>query len=220
MPTLTRRRYPERPDCWHVYYGDVHVGTIARRIGNPHDTDTWEWNCGFYPGSHPREHKSDTAATFEQARADFERAWAAFLPNRSVADFQAWRDQQAWTAEKHRRFDRGERMPPDWARSALPGCIMADWTRKFNEPIPVPKGRRLVTLRDAGDYVAKLPKAKHMTAEWQAAMLALMLVVDLNGPTMMARIGIMRALNRGYVREFDSSRKDTHWGKRKLKRDA
>jgi hypothetical protein len=97
---------------------------------------------------------------------------------------------------------------------------MADWTRKFDEPIPVPKGRRLVTLRDAGDYVAKLPKAKHMTAEWQAAMLALMLVVDLNGPTMMARIGIMRALNRDYVREFDSSRKDTHWGKRKLKRDA
>jgi hypothetical protein len=91
---------------------------------------------------------------------------------------------------------------------------MADWTRKFDEPIPVPKGRRLITLRDAGDYVAKLPKAKHMTAEWQAAMLALMLVVDLNGPTMMARIGIMRALNRGYVREFDSSRKDTHWGKR------
>jgi hypothetical protein len=58
-----------------------------------------------------------------------------------------------------------------------------------------------------------------MTAEWQAAMFALMLVVELNGPTMMARIGIMRALNRGYVREFNSSRKDTHWGKRKLKRD-
>jgi hypothetical protein len=36
---------------------------------------------------------------------------------------------------------------------------------------------------------------------------------------MMARIGIMRALNRSYVREFNSSRKDTHWGRRKLKRD-
>jgi hypothetical protein len=117
MPTLTRRRYPERPDCWHVYYGDVRVGTIARRVGNPHDTDPWEWNCGFYPGSHPREHTSDTAATFEQACADFERAWAAFLPNRTEADFQAWRDQQAWTAEKYRRFDRGERMPPDWKPS-------------------------------------------------------------------------------------------------------
>jgi hypothetical protein len=96
---------------------------------------------------------------------------------------------------------------------------MADWTRKFDEPIPVPKGRRLVTLRDAGDYIAKLPKAKYLTAEWQAAMFALMLVVDLNGPTMMARIGIMRALNRNVVREFDSSRKDTRWRKRKLKRD-
>ncbi len=30
------------------------------------------------------------------------------------ADFQAWRDQRDWTAEKYRRFNRGERMPPDW----------------------------------------------------------------------------------------------------------
>src|SRR5258708_33695245 len=35
LPTLTRRRYPERPDCWHIYYGDVHAGTIAKRVGNP-----------------------------------------------------------------------------------------------------------------------------------------------------------------------------------------
>ena len=93
------------------------------------------------------------------------------------------------------------------------------WSRRFDEPIPVPKGRRLVTLRDAGDYIAKLPKAKYLTAEWQAAMFALILVVDLNGPTMMARIGIMRALNRNVERTFNPSRKDTHWGKRKLKRD-
>jgi hypothetical protein len=78
MPTLTRRRYPERPDCWHVYYGDVRVGTIARRVGNPFDTDPWEWSCGFYPGSHPGEHQSDTAASFAEARADFEKAWRVF----------------------------------------------------------------------------------------------------------------------------------------------
>ena len=93
------------------------------------------------------------------------------------------------------------------------------WSRAFDDPIRVPRGRQLVTLRDAGDYIAKLPKAKYLTAEWQAAMFALMLVVDLNGPTMMARIGIMRALNRNVVREFDSSRKEKPWGKRKLKRD-
>jgi hypothetical protein len=38
MPELTRRRYRERLDCWHIYYGDVHVGTIAVRSGNPSDT--------------------------------------------------------------------------------------------------------------------------------------------------------------------------------------
>jgi hypothetical protein len=48
---------------------------------------------------------------------------------------------------------------------------------------------------------------------------ALILVATSGGPTMFARIGVMRALNRGYVREFDTSRKNTHWGRRKLKRD-
>jgi hypothetical protein len=65
-----------------------------------------------------------------------------------------------------------------------------------------------------------LPKAEHTAAEWQAAMEALILVATLGGPTMFARIGVMRALNRGHVQEFDTSRKGTHWGKRKLKRDS
>src|SRR5450631_480193 len=51
MAELTRRRYPERPDCWHVYYGDVRVGTIAVRVGIPHDEDRWAWICGFYSGA-------------------------------------------------------------------------------------------------------------------------------------------------------------------------
>jgi hypothetical protein len=32
------------------------------------------------------------------------------------------------------------------------------------------------------------------------------------GPTMMARIGVMRALNRHVERVFNPDRKDTHWG--------
>jgi hypothetical protein len=42
---------------------------------------------------------------------------------------------------------------------------------------------------------------------------------DLGGPTMFARIGIMRALNRHVGRVFNPDRKDHHWGKRRLKRD-
>ena len=76
-----------------------------------------------------------------------------------------------------------------------------------------------MTLHDAADYIMKLPKAEQDLEEWQAAVEALLLVVELNGPTMMARIGVMRALNRHVERVFDPSRKEKHWGKRKLKRD-
>jgi hypothetical protein len=42
----------------------------------------------------------------------------------------------------------------------------------------------------------KLPKAEYDAEEWQAAMEALLLVAERDGPTMFARIGVMRALNR------------------------
>jgi hypothetical protein len=96
---------------------------------------------------------------------------------------------------------------------------VAAWARPFDDPVLLPGGRELVTLRDAADYIMKLPKAEQDLEEWQAAVEALLLVVELGGPTMMARIGMLRALNRHVERVFDQSRKDTHWGKRKLKRD-
>jgi hypothetical protein len=39
-----------------------------------------------------------------------------------------------------------------------------------------------------------------------------MLVAELGGPTMFARIGVMQALNHDHVRGVDSTGKDTHWG--------
>ncbi len=50
-------------------------------------------------------------------------------------------------------------------------------------------------------------------------MEALILVATSGGPTMFARIGVMRALNRHIERVFDPSRKEKHWGRRKLARD-
>jgi hypothetical protein len=35
------------------------------------------------------------------------------------------------------------------------------WDQKFSEPIPLPKGNPLATLRDAALCIAKLPKAEH-----------------------------------------------------------
>jgi hypothetical protein len=58
-------------------------------------TDPWQWRCGFYPGSEPGDCTSGTAATFDQARADFEEAWRIFLANRTDADFDEYRKHRA-----------------------------------------------------------------------------------------------------------------------------
>ena len=44
------------------------------------------------------------------------------------------------------------------------------WKRSFEDPIPLPRGRQLVKLQDAGNYITRLPKVEHEAAEWQAAV--------------------------------------------------
>ena len=90
-------------------------------------------------------------------------------------------------------------------------------SREVDEPIALPSGK-LVTLGDAANYITGLPKKESDLPEWQTAI-EVLLLVSRSGPTMMARIGVMRALNRHVLREFKPERKETHWGKRKLKRD-
>jgi hypothetical protein len=65
---------------------------------------------------------------------------------------------------------------------------------------------------------AKMPKTESDLPEWQAAIEVLMLC-SRGGDTMLARIGVMKALNRHVERVFNPERKDNHRGKRKLKRD-
>src|ERR1700737_3778363 len=98
MPELTRRRSTEaREECWHIYYGE------RRNDRDPHGQ----------PPSAP-------AATFDQARSDFEAAWKVFLANRTEADFQASRDQRDWTARKYALWDAGKKLEPSSHGPGLP----------------------------------------------------------------------------------------------------
>jgi hypothetical protein len=100
--------------------------------------------------------------------------------------------------------------------------LTVSWSREFEEPIPLPDGKRLNTLREAIAYLAKaVPKAERdMPAITTAAE---MLTNAAEKPDvawmMFARIATLRAIHRHEVREINRDRKDTHWGKRKLKRD-
>jgi hypothetical protein len=60
--------------------------------------------------------------------------------------------------------------------------------------------------------VNRIPRADRNAKEWPAAMECLILVVEKNGPTMPARIGVMRALNRNVERVFNPDLQNTHWG--------
>ena len=66
------------------------------------------------------------------------------------------------------------------------------WHRTFHDPIPLPGGGELRILRDAGNFVAGLPKREHDAPAWLAAIQALMLVVEHGGDTMLPRIAMVR----------------------------
>lgn len=81
------------------------------------------------------------------------------------------------------------------------------WARRFDEPVPLPDGGRLRTLHDARAYILGLPEAMQQEARWQAAVEALLVVVQHRGPTMFARIGMMRAIERGRPAPVEPRRK-------------
>ena len=71
------------------------------------------------------------------------------------------------------------------------------WSRAFHIPIPLPDGRVLRTLRDAGEYIQELPKAIHQRPEWQIAAEMLLEAVEGKGPLMFAEIAMRKAVNAG-----------------------
>jgi hypothetical protein len=60
------------------------------------------------------------------------------------------------------------------------------WSRPFEDPIDLPRGRQFITLDDGNYIPPKFPKAEHTAPEWQDAMQALILVATIDGPAMRA----------------------------------
>ena len=86
------------------------------------------------------------------------------------------------------------------------GAISKGWARKFEDPIRLPDGITLRTLRDAGCYMLELPSQAKRLPEWQAAAEALLMAAEDRGPLLHARVGMLRALNRDVEREFVPNR--------------
>jgi hypothetical protein len=78
-----------------------------------------------------------------------------------------------------------------------------DWHLAFDDPIPVPDGRVLKTLHDAGHYVAALPKAVQDRVEWQTAAEMLILAAKGERPVMFVDIAMRQALHAGKPVTYD-----------------
>jgi hypothetical protein len=99
-------------------------------------------------------------------------------------------------------------------------AVASGWKRRFDEPIKLPNGRKLVALKGAIAWLAKeVPKPEHEMKQIQAAAHCVTEAAENGGPMQFVRIGMMQAINRHRPEQFDPKRKSPHWGQRKLARN-
>jgi hypothetical protein len=84
---------------------------------------------------------------------------------------------------------------PDRSRFRTAPPALPNWSRRFADPIPIPNGKSLFSLRDAAQYVLALPPAEQQATRWKTAATVLKMVAETGGNAMMARIGMMKALH-------------------------
>jgi hypothetical protein len=92
---------------------------------------------------------------------------------------------------------------------------------RFAEPIVLADGAKLATLRQAMAHLVKtVPPAERGSPAVLTVAELLTNAAEHRGPVEFARIATLQALNRHAVRVFNSDRKGTYWGRRKLRRDT
>ena len=96
---------PHRSNSWLIYFRDIHCGSVSHAVGLPWAAQRWARFCSFYPGSEPGEQAHGTADKFDQARADFDKAWRVFLSRQIERDFEEWARP---TRRKYEARDRGQ----------------------------------------------------------------------------------------------------------------
>src|SRR4030088_1241212 len=81
-------------------------------------------------------------------------------------------------------------------RSFGRSCVVS-WSRRFEEPIELPDGRKLKTLAEAMAWLAKeIRKSEHKMDKVQAAAHFVTRAAERNGPMIFAQMGMMRAIHR------------------------
>jgi hypothetical protein len=95
------------------------------------------------------------------------------------------------------------------------------WDRPFAQPVPLPKGPPAQTLREAADYIRTLPQPERERQEWRLAIQMLIDAAEDRGPMLLARMGIVRAIEGSVDAAVEPTRQGhAKQGKLKGDRDA
>lgn len=109
--TLTRRLlHKHHHELWGIFKGDLQVGAISSGIGL-NGGMIWTWRCGFHPGCSPSQMTEGTQPSYDNAKAEFEKAWGRLEPQITAEMADEWLKQQAWTAWKYAMRDAGLPLP-------------------------------------------------------------------------------------------------------------
>jgi hypothetical protein len=71
------------------------------------------------------------------------------------------------------------------------------WSDRFDDPIPLPNGRELVTLEDAAGYIMKLKKTERDLEHWKLAGSILIQAAEGRDFVLHARIAMLQAIHHG-----------------------
>lgn len=125
-PALTRRLIDKDRESWAIVHGDVRVGLISRRSGQPNGEPSWQWFCGFDPGCAPGQLTSGVADSFEEARAGFQRAWEHL---QTVMPADAYERYREW--QEHDKI-RMQRIADKWTPPVFDGWMLCVCGVRFN----------------------------------------------------------------------------------------
>lgn len=68
------------------------------------------------------------------------------------------------------------------------------WSMRFEDPVQLPDGSQLFTLRQAAKHILTLTKADHRAKEWRIAMRKIIEAADHGGSICLARAELLRAI--------------------------
>ncbi|MDR6304497.1 hypothetical protein GGQ85_002207 [Nitrobacter vulgaris] len=77
-----------------------------------------------------------------------------------------------------------------------------NWSRRFDNPVPMPNGSTIRTLGEAAEYAIRRSKKARNTEPWQRAAKGLQLAAEHGGPFIfIARIYFCRAVHGAIARD-------------------